>query len=219
VTEAEWLACDDPMRMLRSAHGRRRFPVPERRWRLLACAAARRVCAGFNDACRRSIDVAERIAEGQATPAEIQIAQMDLLVNRDESVAGFNLVRNALWMAWRAHSSLFSSMTAVVKQAADVAGPGERPVQCELIRDVFGDRFVPLSPDPAWLTADVTALAQSAYDERILPEGRLQPDRLAVLADALEDAECADEPLLAHLRGGRPHVRGCFVIDALLGKP
>jgi hypothetical protein len=42
--------------------------------------------------------------------------------------------------------------------------------------------------------------------------------RLAVLADALEEAGCADANLLGHLRGPGPHVRGCFALDLLLGK-
>jgi hypothetical protein len=41
---------------------------------------------------------------------------------------------------------------------------------------------------------------------------------LPVLADALEEAGCDDREFLAHLRGGGPHCRGCFVVDALLGK-
>jgi hypothetical protein len=49
------------------------------------------------------------------------------------------------------------------------------------------------------------------YDERAF-------DRLPVLADALEDAGCADADLLGHLRGPGPHVRGCWAVDLILGK-
>jgi len=41
---------------------------------------------------------------------------------------------------------------------------------------------------------------------------------LPVLADALEEAGCTDADLLGHLRGPGPHVRGCWVLDLLLGK-
>jgi hypothetical protein len=51
-----------------------------------------------------------------------------------------------------------------------------------------------------------------------LPSGRLGPARLAVLADALEEAGVTDADLLDHLRGSGFHVRGCHVLDALLGK-
>jgi hypothetical protein len=64
----------------------------------------------------------------------------------------------------------------------------------------------------------VVALAQAAYDEREQPSGRLDVARLAVLADALEDAGCDQPDLLGHLRGPGPHVRGCWAVDLLLGK-
>src|SRR5262249_2865626 len=83
-----------------------------------------------------------------------------------------------------------------------------------------------------WCTSTVLALAQAAYDERQLvfmeslkreettmqDSGTLDPDRLAVLADALEEAGCLSADLLAHLRGPGPHVRGCFALDLILGK-
>ena len=94
----------------------------------------------------------------------------------------------------------------------------ERGVQCSLLRDIVGNPFQPAILDPAWRTLTVTALATAAYDNRILPAGTLDPDGLSVLADALEDAGCTDEQLLAHLREPSPHVRGCWVIDLLLGK-
>jgi hypothetical protein len=61
-------------------------------------------------------------------------------------------------------------------------------------------------------------LAPAVYDERDLPRGHLDAARLAVLADMLEEAGCCELHLLAHLRGPRPHVRGCFAVDALLGR-
>jgi len=91
-------------------------------------------------------------------------------------------------------------------------------VVCDLIREIVGNPFRPAALDPAWRTPTVTALATAAYEDRHLPAGTLDPNRLAVLADALEDAGCTDEQLLAHLRQSSPHVRGCWVIDLLLGK-
>jgi hypothetical protein len=64
----------------------------------------------------------------------------------------------------------------------------------------------------------VTGLAPAAYEERALPSGELDPARLAVLADALEDTGCADSEVLGHLRGPGPHVRGCWALDLILGK-
>ena len=90
--------------------------------------------------------------------------------------------------------------------------------QAAIFRDVFGNPFRPPVFDPAWRTPTVTALAAAAYEERELPAGTLDTQRLAVLADALEDAGCTNERILVHLRESSPHVRGCWVIDLLLGK-
>src|SRR5439155_13554801 len=68
----------------------------------------------------------------------------------------------------------------------------EYAAQADLLRDVTGNPFRPVAFNPAWRTPTVTALATAAYEERILPAGILDPDRLAVLADALEDAGCND---------------------------
>jgi hypothetical protein len=68
--------------------------------------------------------------------------------------------------------------------------------------------------NPIWLRwndGTVVKLAQSIYDERRFTD-------LPILADALEDAGCADADILAHCRGPGPHVRGCWVVDLLLGK-
>jgi hypothetical protein len=64
----------------------------------------------------------------------------------------------------------------------------------------------------------VVALAQAAYDQRELPAGHLDRARLAILADALEEAGCTDQTILGHLRGPGPHVRGCWAVDLILGK-
>jgi hypothetical protein len=76
--------------------------------------------------------------------------------------------------------------------------------------------------DPAWLAWGeglVVRLARAAYEERQMPGGTLENARLAVLADALEEAGCDDEEVLRHLRRqGGVHVRGCWVVDLLLGK-
>ena len=86
------------------------------------------------------------------------------------------------------------------------------------MREVFGNPFRPTAIDPAWQGPDVKALAQTAYEERSLPAGTLDPAGLAVLADALEEAGCSDAEMLTHLRGPGAHPRGCWVLDLLLGK-
>jgi hypothetical protein len=93
----------------------------------------------------------------------------------------------------------------------------EEAAQVALLRDAIGNPFRQFSLDASWLTPTVVRLAQTAYDERLLPSGELDRERLAILADAVEDAGCADRQILDHLRGPGPHVRGCFALDLVLG--
>ena len=46
----------------------------------------------------------------------------------------------------------------------------------------------------------------------------MQAGRLAILADALEEAGGTKEAILDHLRAPGPHVRGCWALDLILGK-
>jgi hypothetical protein len=98
-------------------------------------------------------------------------------------------------------------------QAAPPAG-----VQAGLLREVAGNPFRPAEVGARWLTPTVSALAAAAHEDRSLPSGHLDLARLAVLADALEEAGCADADLLGHLRAPGPHVRGCWALDLILGK-
>jgi hypothetical protein len=61
------------------------------------------------------------------------------------------------------------------------------------------------------ITTTVQQLAESIYSDRAF-------DRLQVLADALEEAGCDNADILAHCRSPGPHVRGCWVVDLILGK-
>jgi hypothetical protein len=86
------------------------------------------------------------------------------------------------------------------------------------LHEIVGNPFHSVSIDPAWLTTTVTDLATVAYNERFLQSGELDTARLAVLADALEEASCSNPDILGHLRSHGPHVRGCWAVDLLLGK-
>jgi cell wall assembly regulator SMI1 len=81
----------------------------------------------------------------------------------------------------------------------------------ELVREIFLNPFRPVAFDLAWRTSDVAALARGIYDRYAL-------DGLPVLADALQEAGCDNDDLLNHLRDtSRPHVRGCWALDLVLG--
>jgi hypothetical protein len=102
-------------------------------------------------------------------------------------------------------------------------GTNPNAIMADLLREVVGPvLFRPLPPlKPTWLTwhgGIVQRLGEDAYEERHLPPGTLDNGRLAVLADALEEAGCTDTDILGHLRGPGPHVRGCWPVDLCLGK-
>jgi hypothetical protein len=83
---------------------------------------------------------------------------------------------------------------------------------CRFFRDTFGPLpFRPVALDPAWRTPNVVALARTVYADRAF-------DHLPVLGGALEETGCTDAGILSHLRGPGPHVRGCWVLNLLLGK-
>jgi hypothetical protein len=82
---------------------------------------------------------------------------------------------------------------------------------CSLLRDIFGNPFRPMTFSPEWRTRTVVTLARAAYESR---DFSLMP----ILADALQDAGCDSEDVLNHCRAPGPHVRGCWVVDLVLGK-
>jgi hypothetical protein len=98
-----------------------------------------------------------------------------------------------------------------VAAVVDRSFPEEWPAGCDLLREVLGNPFRPVTVDPAWLTPTVVALAAGIYADRAF-------DRLPILADALQDAGCDLADIHAHCRGPGPHVRGCWVVDLVLGK-
>src|SRR5262249_25408409 len=92
----------------------------------------------------------------------------------------------------------------------------EAALQCDILRDMVRHPHSAFYLEPVWLTPIMSNLAQAAYDERLLPSGELDRVRLAILADALEEAGAPDE-LLAHLRSPGLHFRGCWAADLCLG--
>jgi len=203
MTEAEWLACDDPRPMLEFVRGK----VSDRKLRLLVVACCRSVWHLLtDDRSRRAIEVAERFADGTASDVELASAWEaagEVSPAEHGGAARDRAWRNAHAAAWYAAE-------------ADVPDPAawhvvEAAVCVVLLRDLFGTVMRPRVVDQRWLTSAVVPLAQSIYDERTF-------ERLPVLADALEDAGCTDADVLSHCRGPGPHVRGCWVVDLLLGK-
>jgi hypothetical protein len=91
----------------------------------------------------------------------------------------------------------------------DEAEREEARAQYELFREIVGPGWT--NPNwPQWRTSDVLALARGIHRDQAF-------DRLPILADALQDAGCDDETVLAHCRRPDGHARGCWVVDLAMG--
>jgi hypothetical protein len=203
--EADWLACDDPAVLAECAWEK----VTDRKRRLFLCACCRRLWHRLPDPrSRAAVEAAERFADGQAGWVELHRA-----CDGARAVNGATAVlTDVTWLAVEAatQGSPYPPLLDRVRHRGRNPGVALAP----LLRDLFGNPFRPVHLDPAWLAWEdgtVRKLAEGIYQDQAF-------DRLPVLADALEEAGCADEQVLAHCRAGGPHARGCWLLDLLLGK-
>jgi hypothetical protein len=219
MTEDEWRSGVEPEPMLAYV----RYTASERKLRLFACACCRRVWHLLTDErSTEAIEVAERFAEGEATAAEL--AEAERRHNEVVHCGVPSLEQAAPWLIhWAIDPSLDEAFRWIFRDDDDIAflRDAEAPAQAALLRDIVGDPLSFVALGPAWLRWNnglVRRLAQAVYDERHLPLGTLDLTRLAILADALEEAGCTDAAILEHCRSAGDHVRGCWVVDLLLGK-
>ena len=237
MDEAEWLACADPKVMLEVLSGH----ASERKLRLFAVWCCRSIWRPMRKRrSRKVVEVAERYVDGLADVEALDTAHAAAYAAFDE--APHNTIEQ-ITTAVASDVALEDPVEACCSaiDAADVIAYfavysddsiestdateadykarrlTERATQCRALRCVMNNPFRPATLDPVCRTPAVVALARTAYDERELPSGNLDPVLLAVLADALEEAG-ADQALLEHLRGPGPHLRGCHAVDLCLGR-
>jgi hypothetical protein len=214
MTETDWLACVDPWPMLGYLESR----STSRKLRLFAVACWRRIWHLLPDErLRRYVDV----LEGDA----------DRLVSRRVLATAFEAARQALdgpWafkpaygrevvvsrrlvQRWGRKEALPMAREAMLaaREAADwigawaVAADGKG--QCDLFREIFGNPFA--VPPPRPFPDAVVSLAKACYDG--------DRDVYPILADALD--ELGEAHAAAHCRAPG-HVKGCHVVDWVLGK-
>jgi hypothetical protein len=227
MTEEEWLTTlhlDTMLTFLCNQPAIRRRKVGRRKLRLWGCACCRyRWDRITDDRVRAGLVAAERLADGlasseEATQAflEVSTAIRECYIRRTEEGIqacddgpSFNL---AVLLLLDSNWQNFSR--AGIEAAEMDSGLVEEKPHADLLRDIFGNPFHPVSIDSAWLNWNrgaVVNLAQSIYDERAF-------EQMPILGDALEEVGCTDADILSHCRGPGPHVRGCWVVDLLLGK-
>lgn len=192
MTEDEWLACQVPEVLLELEP----YATSDRKLRLVACAVARRILASggprVHPDLNRAIELAEQMADGAPGEA-LRRAGDDLVVLRED-----------------AYEAAFGSVN-------DTVLSHEQGLLAGLVRCVTGNPFRKVFVASSWRSAVVRELATAAYERRLGLRAELDPARLAVLSDALEEAGCTDADILSHLRSPGPHARGCWALDLVLG--
>jgi hypothetical protein len=225
MTEEEW------------RHGVKRTPMmnwlrrrgTDRQFYLAGCAAVRAHWDQLPDQPYRNlIRLVEQYVDGLLSREELSRAHRsaeaaayeEYLALQNQGLSARRLSRRTAPVFAAVHVSdpggsweaAFSAMVAVEGAEGRSAASAR---QCAILRDVFGNPFqAPPTVDPSWLLwndAVVPKMAQSIYEERAF-------ERLPILADALEEAGCGNAGLLDHCRQPAGHVRGCWAVDALLGK-
>jgi hypothetical protein len=242
MTESDWRNSTDPQKMLEFLRGK----ASDRKLRLFAVACCRRIWDFITcEESRRAVEITERFADGPVLAAELATIDFDSISDDcgppEEPYrtaymvagnVGYNVFghcesaplfeefhiaeRTAVGAAMSAGLSLSPerAYSGEASEAYRVGEETERAAQAALLRDIFGNPFRPVSIEPAsliWNDGTVQKVAQAIYNDRRF-------DDLPILADGLEEAGCTNVDILAHCRGAGPHVRGCWVVDLILGK-
>jgi hypothetical protein len=176
---------------------------------------------------RRAVEVAEAFADDRCGPAELaqaknrawgaycKLAKEHITKGRPQDRESSHAQLAAHAVGWVAHKDARGAARTCKGNLQWIeTGQDQSRLVCDWLRDLFGNPFRQsvIGPDClAWNDGTVPRIARAIYDERAF-------ERMPILADALEDAGCGDADILRHCREPGEHVRGCWVIDLLLGK-
>jgi len=225
MTEQEWLECA----ILKPMAEFLQLPLlnERKRW-LFACACCRRIWSLMPDErSRRVIELRERHVDGFVTDDEIWQGMKAANQARNDAREPFRSLSDfdergpecaPAWAAAAASTNwatavrfVLNAISCVEPEKRKIAHQNEEAALCRLLRDIFGNPFRPVRFDSRWRTSTVLDLARTIYDDRVT-------DRMPILADALMDAGCDSEEIIAHCRQSGEHVRGCWAVDLLLQK-
>ncbi|AMV23787.1 hypothetical protein VT84_05200 [Gemmata sp. SH-PL17] len=215
MTEADWLLCNDPLTLFAYLG-----IIRDRKARLFGVACVRRVMACLLDErSRRAVEISERFADKRASRRILAAARREAYSAfraADQIAAHASVVAlNASARGSEAHTLTVGTagcaVSLITHLQGDDVGLAERQAHVNLLRDVFGNPFRPVTFSPSWRTSTAVTLAAQMYESRDF-------GAMPILADALQDAGCDSADVLDHCRGPGPHVRGCWVVDLVLGK-
>ncbi len=178
-----------------------------RKLRLFMVACCRYQPAIKQPDCLALVDLAECVADGEATNRKLAAARKKVFqwCEKQSAVTG-GPGSDRRWIAqWGAYQA------ATNKPTSPSFGFIKPPVYRPLLADILGPREAVFIRDE-WRTETVVALARKMYDSRDF-------SAMPILADAFQEAECEDDVILTHCRDPKQvHVRGCWIVDLLLGK-
>jgi hypothetical protein len=202
TSEREWLTSEDPLQLLAHVHA----SLEARKAHLVTAACFRRHWERLPAVAQEWARLAEAAAEGKASRQDLDDAfeKMEESLNALGPPGEFVALLDLAYGMWQSNW-----VELQVVDEHETAWRFERKAQASLVRDVFGNPFRPVTLQPAWTTEAVQDLARRAYAGN--------RDRLSLLADALERAGCDNAELLGHCREPGAHVRGCWVLDMLVG--
>jgi hypothetical protein len=208
MRESTWLKSDKVRPMLDHV----RANASRRKLRLFACACCRALDALMaRPGSRRAVETAERFADGRLSRNKLSAAQKAAMVEVNAARARHETKPFVLATAASA-CAYANDWSAVNWCSLAVRRGGLRYLeQVAILRDIFCNPFRPVSFTPPGRRADAVRIANAIYQARTFED-------MPILADALEDAGDDNTEILAHCRGSGPHVRGCWVVDLVLGK-
>lgn len=223
MDEQAWLAGERPFHMieyLRQNTNLNRTKVGRRKFRLFSCACARRMWDLLDEVCRDLVEGAEQLVDGKITKE--RSSQLFARVEFAHWGEDFPRMRRGYGVAWAIRESRYPAqmaqgaascvMSEVIQSSALEAGAEaasrkmheEHRQQARLLREIFGNPFRP-HPQRRF-PADVRGLAEAAYEDAL---------HYPVLADAL--ADLGEDEAAEHCRLPG-HVKGCHVVDWILGR-
>ena len=223
MTDAEWQQSRNLVTRVRAIDPCR-F---DRKLRLFAVACCRRVADLLRDPDARALlELVEGVADGAADPESLRpvwgevpwyphaegAVKLAAALDCASWRASADCYRRAAQDAEAATAGAMAGDTAADAQAKYERRGRERAAQLALLRDVVGSPFRAVTFLPVWGTDTAVALARQMYESRDF-------SAMPILADALQDAGCDSEAILSHCRdASATHVRGCWVVDLVLGK-
>jgi hypothetical protein len=210
-----------------------------RKLKLFALACCRSIEDSLPDPrCRRVLAIAEKCIDGLATMPEWESAYEDSKLAMD----GFQQMLNEKGMvgpethcaaAHAADTLIAIGHSEMCQHTNEIFAQSIRQIVCNselehwlqdrqcgkqnharwqanALTDIIGPSELP-EFDPEWRTSATVSLAQFMYESRDF-------SRMPILKNALRDSGCSRVDILDHCQSESLHVKGCWVLELVLGK-